>query len=780
MHKIGLSALLILFIGFFYGQQTQNIKGTVTNSFTDRPIVDVIVSVLLNDSVIQKGFTDEKGEFLFKNIQLGLYDLQFIHLEYESFILPDVTTLSSREMVLKIELVEAYQQLEALEITPQKDRSKNNNEMVTNSVKTIYIQDMQKLAGSLDDPIRVAGMMSGVTASPAFSENFISVRGNSSRGLKYILEGVELNNPAHFARIGSSGGIFTIFSMQILDKSDFFTGAFPAEYSNALSGVFDVNLRHGNKATDEYSIKLGTLGLDFTAEGPFSGNNKATYLVNYRYSTVGMARIFKSPAIPTYQDLSFVLNFPTKKGSLNIFGIGGLSNRKVIAEHDSTLWTRDIERHNLTLQSDMATFGVSYKQHYSKKNSGKLTVMGSTYRQIDNRQYVQDDYSEIIKSKNEYKSTPLSIAYSLKHKFSRRHTNKTGFSGEYATHDWMLIKRNYTESILDTNVLGSGSSQTFKAFTQSRILLNEKTSLNIGVSSLYHHVNKAYAIEPRIGIAYQTKKKAKLSLALGQHSQTEHFATYNYRFVDSLGVSSLPNLDLKLTKAYHAIAGFRKSIFKNHYFNLEAYYQYLTDVPVEQDGTFSMLNMEEIDEVRPLVNDGTGENYGVDFGIERYANKGLYYIINASIFESNYTAGDGIKRSTPFDRKFNVKFLAGKEYIVGKKKGKRNFLGWNTNIVYVGGRPYTPLDLNESALHNETILDESLAYSQRENNLFFMDVTFTYKINKKNRTGIWSLQIKNIFSNSNAIYREYDSVLKKEVTVASTSFFPNLSYKIEF
>ena len=115
--------------------------------------------------------------------------------------------------------------------------------------------------------------------------------------------------------------------------------------------------------------------------------------------------------------------------------------------------------------------------------------------------------------------------------------------------------------------------------------------------------------------------------------------------------------------------------------------------------------------------------------------------------------------------------VAGKEYIIGEKKNKRNFIGWNTNLAYVGGRPYTPIDIASSMLAEETILNEPLAYTLREDNLLFLDVTLTYKINKKGKTGIWSLQIKNLFSNKNAIYREYDSVLDKEVTIPSSSFF---------
>jgi hypothetical protein len=761
--------------------QTQEVRGVVTNSFNELPVEDVQVKLLQEDSVVKTTFTNEAGEYLFVNVPLGMYDVAFTHVRFESFILPDITLLSSRETVLEVALVERFEQLEEFNVSkPKKDRSKTNNEMVTNSVKTIYPQDMKKLAGSLDDPIRVAGMMPGVTSDAAFSENFISIRGNSPRGLKYMMEGVELFNPTHFARIGSSGGTFTIFSMQILDRSDFFTGAFPAEYSNAMSGVLDVNFRSGSNTNRHYAVNIGTLGLDFAAEGPFGKNSKASYLVNYRYSVVGMARLIGYPTQPTYQDFSYVLNFPTKNGKLKLFGIAGTSDRKRLAEADSTLWEGDIDRYNLSLRGDMVTLGGVYDKHVGENTLLKFTVAGGASRQVDNQNYLLDNYAEIIRRKNEYNSIPITAAFSAKHKFSLRHTNKTGISADYTTHNWDVLNYDFAASRLDTLVLGTGVSQTYKAFTQSRFLLNEKWTMNIGVSALYYDVNEKYSIEPRIGLAYETKKNGTISLALGRHSQIENFATYLYQAKDSLGGAIYPNKSLDFVKAYHAVLGYRATIFKNHYLNVEAYYQHLYDVPVEAGGTFSMLNIAELEEVRELTNEGLGENVGLDVGIERYASKGLYYMINASIFSSRYMGGDRIWRSTEFDQQFNFKFLAGKEYIVGEKKGKTNYIGWNTNLAYVGGRPYTPIDLTASELERETIYDESLAFTQREDNLLFLDVTLTYKINKKKTTGIWSLQIKNLFSNGNAIYREYDAVLKEEVTVPSSSFFPNLSYKVLF
>jgi len=128
---------IVLFIGLLGISQEQTIQGVVSNSFTETPIADVKVQLLLNDSVVGSTFTDEAGVFLFVKTPLAIYDISFVHIEFESFILPDITLTSSRVENIEVELVEAFKQLDELKITPHKDRSKNNNEMVTNSFKTI-------------------------------------------------------------------------------------------------------------------------------------------------------------------------------------------------------------------------------------------------------------------------------------------------------------------------------------------------------------------------------------------------------------------------------------------------------------------------------------------------------------------------------------------------------------------------------------------------------------------------------------------------------------------
>ena len=88
-------------------------------------------------------------------------------------------------------------------------------------------------------------------------------------------------------------------SVNMLSNSDFFTGAFPAEYGNATSGVFDLKLRKGNHEKREYSVQVGVLGADIAAEGPVS----YTHLDVYKRQAFdqGVAKAFDFPGfVPAY------------------------------------------------------------------------------------------------------------------------------------------------------------------------------------------------------------------------------------------------------------------------------------------------------------------------------------------------------------------------------------------------------------------------------------------------------------------------------------------------
>ena len=764
-----------------FGQAYQTVRGNISETFTETPIEGVAVKLLKDGLAIKEVISNPMGNFSFEKVELGTYDVLFKHVNYHSFIDPGVEVSISKEIVLEIQMQSRNNSLDTVEVEPAKLRGVPTNEMATTSSFSIEAGDAKRIAGGLDDPIRVAGTLPGVTSATGFSENFISIRGNSPRSLKYQMEGITLPNPTHFSRIGSAGGTFTIFSLHLLDKSDFYTGAFSAEYGDALGGVFDAKFRRGNQEKHEHMIQVGVLGLDIASEGPLNKGKKASYAINYRYGLVGLARLIGYPSQPTYQDLSLSLNFPiTKRSNFKLFGIGGSSLRTRTATLDSETWEESIDRTNLILSSKMAMMGGVFK-HFIRENTVlKATAAISYTQQLDNKQYVTDLYSLIDQRTNEYTSLPISTAVSLKHKFSKKHFNISGASYTNTLHDWNTKRYSFVTNTFNSPFNGKGVSNEFKAYSASKFFLSEKWSVNVGLHYTYYDVNKKQALEPRGSIAYQISENHSISASAGMHSQIENFATYMYTDRAATIANRFPNQNLDFIRSNHYILGYKGKVWTNHSLRVEVYYQDLYNIPTEVNGTYAMVNFAELTDIRPLVNNGTGQNYGLDVGFERYSDNGLYYIVNASVYRSLYTGSDGVERSTAYDNQYNVKFLLGKEYKLKKKNEKYKAFAWNTNLAAMGGQPYTPIDLVASEAEQETVYNESLAFSERDKPVVFLDFTFSYKINKNNKRTVWSLQIKNLFSNSNAIYREYDTVTKSQVVVPSSSFFPVLSYHLEF
>ena len=780
-----LGLILVFISSLAYSQSYQTVRGTIKESFTERSIDSVVVTLLSENVKYMETTSDAKGNFVFTNVEIGFYDIQFNHPNYTSFIQPAITVTVSKETVLNSVMENSAKTLDEVEVTFTKERGIPNNEMANSSVFPIEPSDARRIAGGLDDPIRVAGTLPGVTASSSFSANFVSIRGNSPRSLKYQMEGVELPNPTHFARIGGSGGTFTIFSMQLMDKSDFYTGAFSSQFGDALGGVFDVKFKKGNSEQHEMTFQIGSLGVDLGSEGPLSKKNNSSYVFNYRYATVGLGRI-GNPSSPTYQDFSFNVDVPLAKSraKLQFFGIAGTSDRTRAALKDSADWKESLDRTTLYLASTTVTVGGVYKKFVDKKSVFKATVVGSYSKQSDNKDYIQNNFSIINQKINEYTSIPITGALSFKHKFGMRHSNITGLSYNTTAHDWRAEKYSFNQNRQLILMDGSGRSNLFQAYTQSKISLTDKFEILAGVHFLHYDVTNQHTIEPRVSLNYQLNSKHSLSLSSGMHSQVENYATYLYEQTNTMEETVFPNKNLGLAKAIHYIIGYKGKVFTNHRLRIEAYYQQLYNVPVDSFA-FSTINLEELSDLRALTNGGTGQNYGIDLGFERYTDNGLYYIFNSSFWRSYYTGVDGIQRSTAFDNKFNLRFIVGKEYKLrasATKNGVDRFraFSWNESFNILGGQVYTPLDFVNSKLEQETIYDESLAFTQTGETLLFLDFNFSYTINKKERKTVWALQIKNLLNNGNALYREYDTVLDKEVVVKSTSFFPNIYYRLEF
>ncbi len=249
----------ILCMGSKAQTYTQNIRGTVIDKVSQSPIPGAVVQLLEEPTLVAN--SDANGKFEFKNCRVGKKNLKISYLGYKESVLQNLSLNSGKELVLSIQLEEDITTIAEVEILAKADKNKALNEMSTVSTRAFSVEETQKFAAAVNDPARMATSFAGVVQA-GDGNNHISIRGNSPNGLLWRMEGVEIPNPNHFSNVGTSGGGISILSAQLLNNSDFSTGAFASEYGNALSGVFDLKLRKGNNSRREYTFQAGFLGLD--------------------------------------------------------------------------------------------------------------------------------------------------------------------------------------------------------------------------------------------------------------------------------------------------------------------------------------------------------------------------------------------------------------------------------------------------------------------------------------------------------------------------------------
>ncbi|MEP1094029.1 MAG: prevent-host-death protein, partial [Cyclobacteriaceae bacterium] len=653
------------------------------------------------------------------------------------------------------------------------------NDMAGVSARAFTVEETERYAAGLDDPARMATAFAGVTNS-SVGQNAIVIRGNAPKGVQWKVEGIEIPNPSHFA--GSSiagGGLVTLLSNHVLDNSDFLTGAFPAEYGNALSGVFDMNLRKGNNQEHEHAFKAGLLGIDFASEGPLSKNNNSSYLFNYRYSTLGLIE----PILPEetntirYQDLSFKFNFPTKAGEFSFWGVGGHDFGKKNEELnlDPTQWEEEDDLIDDEFGFDVGATGLSHKINLSEKTLLKTSIAASANNAYWDLDKLNDQAELRPESRVESLTGTYSFASTVNHKFSKRVTNRTGMKFHRQFYNLEMREAVGFGGPLRTIVDQDGTSYRWQGFTQTKYRISEAFEINAGLHSQYFDLNEQMTLEPRASLKWNMDIYKSLTLGYGNHSQIEDAKIY---FVQDDAGNSL-NEDLKLSRAHHFVLSYDWSISENLRLKIEPYYQHLYDVPVVADSSFSMINFEQdwfFDQ--ELENTGKGRNYGVDITFERFLSNKYYYLVTGSLYQSEYRGGDGVWRDSRFDRNYAFNILGGKEWKAGASGNK----WWSVNfgLTLMGGKKVSPIDEQASLVAREEVRDENRAFESAEPAIYGLDMTVSLRKNRPKYSTIWSLQMKNMAGTpefDGYVYNyKQDAMIKKE----SAIMIPNLSYKIEF
>ncbi len=773
---------LILPFSVLAQNNKQNIRGIITDKLSMVPINGATVAII-NDTSTGVVLSDKDGKYVLSNIAPGRYEIRVTNEGYKVANLQNVIVSSGKETILDISIEESFKRLKEVVIKAA-NKSGAINKLATVSARTFSMEEVNRYAGGRSDPARLVANFAGVSA-PDDSRNDIVIRGNSPVGVQWRIDGMTVTNPNHFATVGTTGGAVSALNTNMLRSSDFFTSAFPAEYGNAIAGVFDLGFRNGNTAKREHTLQLGLVtGLEGMTEGPISKNSNASYLVAYRQSVAFLASTFGinigTAATPSYKDLSFKVNSGTTRlGTFSLYGILANSSIAITGGKTGNLYAPP---DNTDLYSAIGIIGIKHVKILNR-NSYISSSVGVNYSKNTQQQSSADsnNTSRLIEDEQVIQTAYVaSVAYNTK--VNSRLFFKFGIQDQLINLDlYYRLRRNTPDwmQIWDNN----NNTHLAQAYAHMKYNITDKLMTNVGLQAQKLFLNSnSTAVEPRIALKYDVSNKSSFSVGFGLHSQMQPVNIY---FNQIQNATTNTNIDLGFTKSQHYVLGYDWQPLKDWRIKAEVYYQHLYNVPVDSfESSYSMLNTGS--SFKPdlsvnLINEGTGRNYGAELTIEKFFSNSFYGLFTSSIYESKYKGSDGVEHNTAFNGKYVYNILLGKEIKTGKDR--RNKFTTDVKFTNAGGRAYTPIDLAASQIAGNTVLQSSdYAYSSSYDAYMRLDFKLGFVLNSKRKklSQTFSLDLQNVTNNDNVFSQSYDNGSKSINTTYQLGFFPNFIYKLQF
>ena len=741
------------------------------------------VTITVENGTTMATVSDADGNFVINHVPVGRHSVRATYIGYEPVLLKEQLVSSGKELVLSLKMRESISELGEVVVKPRVNKQQPLNEMAQVGARMFSVEEANRYAGGIADPARTASMFAGVAAGGV--TNGISIHGNSPQMLQWRVEGVEVNNPNHFAEITEAGGgIFTSLNGTVLANSDFLTGAMPAEYGNALSGAFDMKMRVGNNTKYEHAVQVGTLGVDFASEGPLGKGSKASYLVNYRYSFLEIAKklhaINMDKETLDYQDLSFKLNMSTQKAGTFAVWFTGLIDNFENEVPDVSEWETLWDSNDSWSRQRNWALGVNHT--YRFKSGGTLrssVAYTGAYRKLG-----VNDYDEQMHQMPDMRGRNMQwnviISTQHQHKFSSRYTMQNGFEHQHLDFCTWLDYIKETGGPLYRVYDSKGNTGLTRLYSSHKVALSSRLSTVAGVNVMWFNLNNQWLVEPRVSVQYKTSPSSTFSVAYSLNSRKESTDTYFVLSANSQEANV--NSDLGLTRSHYISASFAQRLGENAMLKIEPYWQWLFDVPVEQGTTYSIINHSQFFQDRALVNEGAGRNYGIDLTLERYLKNGFYGMFTATLFKSEYRDAQGEWHHSRHDRGYITNILGGKEWMVGKS-GK-NVFGVNGRVTLMGGDRYTPIpddityeDIMKRPDKSIPVVDGLNPFSAQMKMNVGYAFSVKYTINKRHTSHHFILEYLQMKTFQG---QTFDLRTHKIVDEFTSLTFPNIAYRVEF
>lgn len=681
-------SILFLTVTTVHAQQAA-VRGRIFDAVSNEPLpfVNVVVAGTNTGTV-----TDLDGNFQITGLRPGFVRIQASYIGYKQAISPEIEISSARLATVEIPMQQTDLQIEEVRVTASPFRKTDESPV---SLRTIGIGEIENSPGANRDVSRVIQSFPGVQSTPAF-RNDIIIRGGGPSESRFYLDGVEVPNINHFATQGASGGPVGILNADFLREVNYYSGAFPANRGNALSGVLEFFQVDGNQDKLKFRGTVGASELSATLDGPIG--EKTTFIVSTRRSYLEfLFGLLELPFLPTFNDFQFKVRTRfDQKNELTLVGLGAIDL------FDLNLNIKDPDDQQKYILSQIPvneqwtyTVGAVYK-HF-RDNSFQTLVLSrnhlnnSAYKYLDN-----DDSSEANKI---YAFTSEEIETKFRFENNTRLENfriNFGVNTELATYtNDAMGRRFYEGQVVDIGYNTELNLVKWGAFAQaSKNFFDERLTLSLGLRSDANNYsnqmnNLLKQISPRFSASWEFTPNWSINFNTGRYFQLPAYTTLGYK-INNEFINK--NNNLKYISVDHIIGGFEYRPKSNILFSTELFWKNYSNYPFSVNDSISLANKGAdfgIVGDEEVTSTSKGRAYGAEFQTRINTDKGFNLNLSYTLVRSEFTDWRNQLLPSSWDSKHLIVLTSTKDL-------KRNWrIG--TRWRFVGGLPFTPWDLDKSS-----------------------------------------------------------------------------------
>ena len=681
--------LIIPFCSFLSANGIGTVKGKVFNVKNNEPVP--YASVLVWETT-KGAITDVEGNFNLENIEPGFYKIRVSLVGYKTYFSESFRITKATGANILVPLEEDNINLEEVVVRPSFFQKREESPV---SLRTIGIDEIEKNPGGNRDISKVIQSYPGVASTPAY-RNDIIVRGGGPSENKFYIDGVEIPNLNHFATQGASGGPVGIINVDFIREVNFYSGAFPASRGNAMSSVLEFNQREASEKL-KFRGTVGASDLAVAFEGPVT--KKTTFLASVRRSYLQF--LFKAiglPFLPTYNDFQFKIKTKiSQKTELSLIGLCALDQFELNTKANKTEEQRYLLGYLPVNNQWNYTFGAVLK-HFNPK--GNNTYILSQNKLNNSQIKYQDNIEQPQFLTLDYNSYELESKFRYEHNYRSITDFKLnyGLDLQYSSYFNRTFRKGFTgNSPITIDYRSSLDFAKYAIFGQvSHNIINQRLNLSFGVradgSNYSDKMSNLFKqISPRLSGSYRLTTGTSLNFNMGQFAQLPSYTTLGYR--DFNGALVNKNNGLKYIHVKHVVAGIEFRPSDNSQVTIEGFYKRYTNYPFSVKDSVSLASkgadygVYGDEEVR---SESKGNAYGLEIlgRIKKY--KGINSVITYTFVRSEFTNKNGAYIPSSWDNRHLLTLTATRSF-------KNN---WDLGIKwrYIGGAPYTPWDMERSAI----------------------------------------------------------------------------------